>query len=173
VATLEIKTADEFIDSGLEARWAARRAARQTDVFRRILRTFVDRGGPIRIEDIAAAFPDRRAEATRQTLVTLDDDDVIRIHEDHVDLAYPFSAIPTPFVVRVPDGQERYTCCAIDALGIAPLLGQPVEIRSQCHDCKIPLTFPVEPDGPGLEADGVMLWLGKRADDRCRAVDSL
>jgi len=90
-----------------------------------------------------------------------------------VDLAYPFSAIPTLFVVRVRGGQERYTCCAIDALGIAPMLGQPVEIRSQCHDCGIPLTFSVDPDGPGPGADGVMLWLGKRADDRCRAVDSL
>jgi len=173
VATLEIKTAQEFIDSGLETRWAARRAARETDVFRRILRIFVDRGGPIRIEDIAAASPHGRAEATREALVTLDDDDVIRIREDHVDLAYPFSAMPTLFVVRVPNGQERYTCCAIDALGIAPLLGHPVEIRSQCHDCKIPLTFSVDPDGPAREADGVMLWLGKRPDDRRRAIDFL
>lgn len=172
MATLEIKTAQEFIDSGLETRWAARRAARETDVFRRILRTFVDQGGPIRVEDVVAAFPDRRAEA-RQALGALDDDDVIRIHEDHVDLAYPFSAITTHFVVRVPNGQERYTCCAIDALGIAPMLGQRVEIRSRCHDCGIPLTLSVDPDGPGPEADGVMLWLGKRADDRCRAVDSL
>lgn len=174
MATLEIKTADEFIDSGLEARWAARRAARQTDVFQQILRTFVDRGGPISREDIVAAFQDRSAEAVHEALIALDDDDVIRVRDGHVDLAYPFSAIPTPFVVRVPDGRERYTCCAIDALGIAPMLGRKVEIRSQCHHCKMPLTFAADPDGPGPEADGVMLWLvGKQADDRCRAVDSL
>jgi hypothetical protein len=173
VATLEIKTAQEFIDSGLETRWAARRAARQTDVFQRILRAFVDRGGPIPLDDIVAGFEDRPAEAVSEALTTLDGDDVIRVRDGHADLAYPFSAIPTPFVVRVPDGRERYTCCAIDALGIAPMLGQHVEIWSQCHHCQIPLAFSADPDGPGPEADGVMLWLGKRPDDRCRAVDSL
>jgi Alkylmercury lyase len=44
-------------------------------------------------------------------------------------LAYPFSASPTPFLVRLPDGRERHVCCAIDALGIAPMVGQAVEIR--------------------------------------------
>ena len=47
MATLEIKTADELIDQDLEARWTTRRAARQTDVFQWILRTFLDRGDPI------------------------------------------------------------------------------------------------------------------------------
>ena len=39
--TLEIKTAEELIDHALEARWATRRAARQTEVLQWILR--VDR----------------------------------------------------------------------------------------------------------------------------------
>ena len=47
MAALEIKTAEELTDPALEARWAARRAARETDVLRHILRIFVDRGGPI------------------------------------------------------------------------------------------------------------------------------
>src|SRR5712692_1315065 len=80
---------------------------------------------------------------------------------------------PTPFVVRLPGGEERYACCAIDALGIAPMLGQRVEIRSRCHHCKTPLEFRAAPDGPGTDADGVMLWLGKRAKDRRRVADSL
>jgi hypothetical protein len=49
---------------------------------------------------------------------------LIRIRDGHVDLAYPFSASPTAFVVRLPDGRERYACCATDALGIAPMVGQ-------------------------------------------------
>lgn len=59
---LEIKTADELGDAELEARWALRRAARQTDVLQRVLRTFVERGGPIRVEKVATALPDRAPE---------------------------------------------------------------------------------------------------------------
>ena len=173
MATLEIKTADQLIDSDMQARWATRRAARQTDVFQRILQTFVDRGGSIPLDDIVAAFPDRPAEAVHEALSTLNDDDVIRVRDGHVDLAYPFSSSPTSFVIRVPDGRDWYTCCAIDALGLAPMLGQQVEIRSQCHHCAMPLTFSADPDGPGPDADGVMVWVGKHADDRRRAVDGL
>jgi hypothetical protein len=173
VAILEIKTADEVIDQDLEARWTTRRAARQTEVFQRILRIFLDRGGPIRVEDIAAAFLDSPAQAVHEALVALDVDDLIRVRDQQVDIAYPFSASPTPFVVRLPGGKERYACCAMDALGIAPMVGQRVEIRSRCHHCKVPLEFSASPDGPGPEAEGVMLWLGKRTEERCKVADSL
>ena len=87
--------------------------------------------------------------------------------------ACAFSASPRAFVVRLPDGRERYACCAIDALGIAPMVGQPVEIRSRCHHCGTPLEFSATPEGPGPEAAGVMLWVGKRTDERCKVADSL
>ena len=173
MAILEIKTADELIDQDLEARWTTRRAARQTEVFHRILRIFLDRGGPIRVEEIVAAFPDGPAQAVHEALVALDGDDLIRIRDGQVDIAYPFSAWPTPFVARLPGAKERYACCAIDALGIAPMVGSRVEIRSRCHHCTMPLEFSIEPDGPGHEADSVMLWLGKRTDERRRVADSL
>ena len=131
MATLEIKTAEELIDPALEARWAARRAARETDVVRRILRTFVDRGGPIPVEDIVAAFHDRPAAEIHDVLIALDGDDLIRIREGHVDVVYPFSAAPTPFIVRLSDGAERFTCCAIDTLGVAPMLRHRVHIRTR------------------------------------------
>jgi len=173
VAILEIKTADELIALDLEARWKGRRAARETEVARRILRLFLDRGGPIPVEEIVATFPGGSTEAIHQALVALDDDDLIRVRDGHVDIAYPFSASPTPFVVRLPGGQERYACCATDALGIAPMVGQQVEIRSRCHHCGTALEFAATPEGPGPEAEGVLLWLGKRTEERCRVVDSL
>ena len=90
MAILEIKTADELIALDLEARWKTRRAARETDVSRRILRIFVDRGGPIAVDEILAAGPDAHREATHQALVALDDDDLIRNRDGLVDIAYPF-----------------------------------------------------------------------------------
>ncbi len=165
MATLEIKTADELGAGDLETRWRARRAGRETAVSRHVLQLFVDRGGPIPIEE----FP----ESMRQALAKLDDDDLIRIHAGVVDMAYPFSALPTPWAVRLPGGRERFACCAVDALGIAPMLGQTVEISSRCHHCGEPLRLESTPDGARPEGSGVMLWIGARGDVRSKVADSL
>lgn len=170
---LEIKTADELIEPELEARWAARRAGPHAEVLQHVLRAFVDRGGPIAVDEIAAALPDRAPEAVREALTRLDEEDLIQIREGRVDVGYPFSALPTPFVVRLADGRERYACCAIDALGIAPMLGRRVHIRSQCHHCGAPLELSADPSGPGPEAQGVMVWFGKRTGGQRRIATSL
>jgi len=170
---VEIKTADELIDAELEARWAARRAARQTDVLREILRVFADRGRPVPLDAISARLSDRPPEAVREALVTLDAEDLILLREGLVEIAYPFSAGPTPFVVRLAEEQERYACCAIDALGMAPMLGQRVEIRSRCHDCRDVLALTVSPDVPAPEAGGFMVWVGRRQADQQRIATSL
>jgi hypothetical protein len=172
MALLEIKTADELIDPALEARWTARRTSRQTDVFQRILRAFVDGGGPIPVEYIVGGVRGAAADV-HDALAALDADDLIFVRDGRVDIAYPFSAAPTPFAVRLSGGAERYACCAIDALGIAPMAGARVEIRARCHHCGTPLEFSAAPTGPGPEADGVMLWVGTPAEDRSRVADSL
>ncbi len=157
----EIRTAEEFAAHDFQSLWLARRAARERPEFRRVLRLFVERGGPVPVDEISPA------------LVALDDEDLIRIQGGKIDVAYPFTASPTPFVVRLPDGQDRFACCAVDALGIAPMIGQPVEIRSRCHHCGAPLDLTSTPAGPRPEGSDVMLWIGQRADDRCKIADSL
>lgn len=171
---LDITTAAEMIALDLEGRQAARRAARETDLLQRVLRGFVDRAGPVGVDEIVAAFPDRGPSTVRDALAKLDDEDLIRIRAGQVDIAYPFSASPTPFVVDLGGGRgERYACCATDALGMAPMLGGPLRIRSRCHHCATALDLSVDPSGPGPEAARVMVWVGKRAEDGRRACDSL
>jgi len=173
LANLLILTADELKALNPLARQAARRAAREQPLMRLILQTFLQEGGPISIEDIIAASPGAQPNTLHDALVTLDDDDLIRVRAGQIDIAYPFSASPTPFVVRLADGQDRYACCATDALGIAPMIGHAVEVRSGCHHCKAALTFAATPQGPAPEANGIMLWFGKRVDEQCKAFDSL
>jgi hypothetical protein len=36
----------------------------------------------------------------------------------------------------------------------------------------MPLEFSAETEGPGSEAEGIMLWFGKRSEDRCRVADT-
>ena len=173
MANLVILTADELKSFNPLERQAARRAARQQPLVRLILKTFLQRGGPIPVEDIIAVSPDGHATALHDALVALDDDDLIRVRAGQIDIAYPFSAAPTPFRVRLSGGRERYACCATDALGIAPMVGEPIEIASSCHHCGEPLTFGATPQGAGLDAEGVMVWFGKRGDEGCKAFDSL
>lgn len=59
---------------------------------------------------------------------------------------YPFSATPTGVRVRV-GGAERHAMCAIDALGIAPMLGATVALSAACRVCDAPLRLTVAPGG--------------------------
>ena len=173
MANLVILTADEFKALNPLERQATRRAARQRPLVRLILRMFLQRGGPVPVEDIIAASPDGHAAAVHDALVVLDDEDVLRVRAGQIDVAYPFSGAPTPFRLRLSGGGECYACCATDALGIAPMVGEPVEITSSCHHCGEPLKFAATPHGVGLDAEGVMVWVGKRVDEGCKAFDSL
>jgi len=127
----------------------------------------------VEVKQIVAPFADGRPDSIRADLARLDKDDLIQIRDGLVDVAYPFSAFPTPFVVQLADGQARYACCAIDALGIAPMLGQRVRIQSRCHHCGEPLELWVDPAGSGLDTEGVMVWVGKQGKGERRASSSL
>jgi hypothetical protein len=167
--TLQIKTAAELVDPALEARWTTRRVAREAEILQAILRAFVERPDPIVVEEFIGASPERTRDDTRAALTKLHEDDLILIRDGRVDLAYPFSAVPTSFVVHLPGRGDRYVCCAIDALGVAPMLGESVRIRSRCHHCGEPLELSAHPFGPGPGAEGVMVWAGKRCDGEQRA----
>lgn len=186
--TLEIRTAAELATGEVVARWARRRADRAGEVFRAVLRAFVDRPGPILLQAIVAALPTRSREAVLAELATLDDQDVIVVRGDRIEFAYPFAASPTAFAlvlgtpaggpqapvgVAAPVDRVRYACCAIDALGVAPMLDQTIELKSRCHGTGAPLGFPVRPAGPGPEADGVMVWVAQRWPADGKVIDGL
>jgi hypothetical protein len=59
---------------------------------------------------------------------------VLQPEGGEIGMAGPFSAVPTPFVVELPE----YSChgnCIWDALGIAAMTGQDARIRTACADC--------------------------------------
>jgi hypothetical protein len=159
---LPIKTAAELIDPELEARWTLRRADGQREMLRRIWRAFLVEGRPIPVDALERDLGDASPDSVRETLARLDAQDVIWVEDGIVRLAYPFSGDPTAFRVVLADGRVRIACCAIDALGIAPMLGQPITIRSRCHHCEAALQFAANPEGPSPDADGVMVWIGRR-----------
>ena len=66
-------------------------------------------------------------------------------------MAPPFSAVPTPFLVRTAE----YSCfanCVWDALGVAAMLQTDMQIETSCQDCGNPMSVAVRsgdvsPDG--------------------------
>ena len=169
MANLVIKTAEELGDNDVEARAGARRAAREAPVLRAVLRLFADSGGPVSVAAVAESLAGAQPEAIAKTLATLSDEDLLILRGDLIELAYPFSTAPTPFVIRRADGRERFTCCAIDALGFAPMLNEVVEITSRCHHCSEPLRFTVGPEGPSPDAHDIMVWVTRLKPDDGRA----
>src|SRR5262249_58865722 len=109
VATVVLMRAQELKALSSLERQAVRRAARQQPLVRLILGTFLQRGGPIPVRDIIAASPDGHVEAA---LVTLDEDDIVRVRSSQIDIAYPFAAGRTPFLVRLARAAKSYTQCA-------------------------------------------------------------
>lgn len=168
----ETKTADQLVDPELRARLAERRQAREGAVLRFILRAFADSGGPVAVQEVERAFAGWPPGRVAADLEALDRDDLIVLQDGAVRLAYPFSADPTPFLVRLEDGRERYACCAIDALGVAAMLEAPALIRSRCHHCGEPLEFEAGAAGP-RGGDGVVVWVGAREPGARRVATSL
>jgi len=75
--------------------------------------------------------------------------------EGEIAVAYPFSGRATPHRVLM-DGHAVYAMCAIDALGIAPMLTRTIQITSR--DPITNQTIDVR-----LHADGTGTWLPKEA----------
>ena len=166
---VEIRTAAEILTPERAEEWAARRAQRDDPLLRAIWRQFVERGGPVALDAVAAALPGLGPEALRTRAAALDAADLIGLDGDRVTLAYPFTAGPNEFEVVLPGGLARYACCAIDGLGVAPMVGTRVTLRSRCHRSGTPLVFDVDPvTGPRHPPPGSLTWVerGRWGGDR-------
>ena len=95
-----------------------------------ILRRFATAGRPSSVELRAAA--EQLGLEAGSALVTLAREDLVHRGADgEIAVAYPFSGRPTAHRIRFPDGHEVDAMCAIDALGIAPMFGEAIEIESR------------------------------------------
>lgn len=56
-------------------------------------------------------------------------------------MAFPFSAVATPFRVTRKNGQQYFANCAWDAVAFHAMLNEPVRIASRCHHCAEPVAI--------------------------------
>jgi hypothetical protein len=166
---VEIRTAADLLTPERAGEWAARRAQRDDPVLRAIWQEFITAGGPVTLEATARGLRELVHDDVRARAAALDATDLIELDGDRVRLAYPFTTGPNDFEVVLPAGQQRYACCAIDALGVAPMIGLPVTLRSRCHRSGAPLVFDIDPvAGPWLAPPGCLTWVerGRWGGDR-------
>ena len=104
-----------------------------------IFEHFLEHAAPPVVEQVMGTFSISRAEAT----------DVLRNLEAarHIALvpgtarilmAFPFSAIATPFQATVR-GRSHFANCAWDAIALHAMLGEETRVHSFCHHCAAPV----------------------------------
>jgi hypothetical protein len=99
------------------------------------------------------------AELDRADLIVLDP-------RDEVLAAYPFSAAPTPHRLTVATGTSVHAMCAIDALGVSAMLGQPVTVTSAEPDSGQQVTVQVDGDQASWQPPTALV-LAAATDDCC------
>ncbi|MCQ1579260.1 organomercurial lyase [Streptomyces parvus] len=131
-------------------------------VHQAVLRHFATTGsapGAADLETVAAEVGRTAADV----LSELDAEDFLALDADgRVRAAYPFSAVETPHRVRLGNGVEAWSMCAIDALGIAAMLDQDTWVTSSDpvsgHQVTVSFTSGTE----RWEPEGAVVFVGRR-----------
>jgi hypothetical protein len=77
-------------------------------------------------------------------------------------MAFPFSAITTPFRVTTR-GQDYFANCAWDAVAFHAMLGDEVRVESFCHHCAEPIRIELrEGRATRVEPEGALVYLALR-----------
>ena len=92
---------------------------------------------------------------TREALQSLDRAHHIKLLEGtyRILMAFPFSALATPFRVTRTNGTRYFANCAWDSIAFHPMLNEPLRVDSYCDRCGKALAFRLE-DSRGVPMGG-------------------
>lgn len=106
---------------------------------------FLQQGSAPALEEIASHLGTTLAEG-RDVLSRLDAGHQLKLLEntDRILMAFPFSAISTPYRVVRQDGRRYFANCAWDSIAFHPMLAESIGIESFCSHCGAPVQFRLE-----------------------------
>lgn len=126
----------------------ARLSGPERELYEWILHRFATSGRPGSADAHAAA--ERLGLDAAQAFETFAREDLVHLdREGAIAVAYPFSGRPTTHRVRFSSGHEAHAMCAFDALGIAPMFEQRIEIASRDPLTDTEVQVKLAPDGDG------------------------
>ena len=140
-----------------------------------ILRTFATSGTSPTVAEIVPLVPGLGRQEITHICRTLAEKDLIlwQDAEQRIQSAYPFSGLPTIHTVHLKDGPKVFALCAVDALGMAVMLGQEADIVSRCAQCQASVEVAVAPDGLGQHRPGnSVVWFPLAEDTCCPVAES-
>ena len=124
---------------------------------------FVDHAAPPVVEQLMTGFVVSRDDAT-QVLRALEGARHIALVKGtaRILMAFPFSAVATPFRVTVRD-RQYFANCAWDAIAFHAMLGDDVRVDSFCHHCAAPIEIEMT-DGRAahIEPHAALVYLALR-----------
>jgi hypothetical protein len=112
------------------------------DVRKYVLDHFVDYSVPPIVEQIMKRFRLDRSQAF-EALQALEAARHLRLvpGTQRILMAFPFSAVATPFVVTRRNRRWYFANCAWDAVAFHAMLNEEVRIGTQCHHCAEPIAI--------------------------------
>ena len=129
-----------------------------------VLEHFVEHAAPPLAEQLMSEFDLTRAETVAVLREVAESRGVAVVKgTSRILMAFPFSAIATPFAVRT-GGKRYYANCSWDAIAFHAMLAQaPVRIDSYCHHCARPIEIEFE-DGRAtmVEPSSTIVYLALR-----------
>lgn len=70
----------------------------------------------------------------KELFQVLKDKNIFAFMDEKVTFLYPVSAVPTNHHVKLSDGRDFFSMCAVDALGVSSMFHLDVEINSICSE---------------------------------------
>jgi hypothetical protein len=144
---------EEVYDMGLDDHPASTPGAQDLDLEVRkfVYDRLIEHERTPRAEEIATALG-RSLEEIRASFARMKDAHVLVLQQgdEEVLMANPFSAVPTPFVVRIGD-RSWWGNCIWDALGIAAMVKGDATITTGCADCGYMMVVRVENEAARFE----------------------
>jgi hypothetical protein len=134
-----------------------------------ILRQFAARGRPSSAQVREEA--ERLGTNVERAFESLAREDLVHLGADgEIAVAYPFSGRPTAHSVHFESGHEVAAMCAIDALGMAPMFDEPIEITSRDPVTDDEIRVRIAADGDGAwQPESAVVFAGAldRGQDSC------
>ncbi|MGH2455313.1 MAG: organomercurial lyase [Candidatus Limnocylindria bacterium] len=104
-----------------------------------IFEHFLELGAPPVVEGLMREFSVSRAEATDALRELAAARHIALVPgTDRILMAFPFSAVATPFRVTAR-GQTYFANCSWDAIAFHTMLGEEIRVESACHHCAAPI----------------------------------